>query len=72
MACAISNLPSQIRQEEEFIRPLVEDRFARMEKFGEDWVDRPVHRSASMDVIINAEKQNDLLMWLMSEAKGVE
>ena len=26
----------------EFIRPLVEDRFARMEEFGEDWDDKPV------------------------------
>ncbi|KAH9067786.1 cytochrome P450 [Lactarius vividus] len=53
---ALSSLPSQIRQEMEFIRPMVEERFARMEEFGEDWDDKP----------------NDMLMWLMSEAKGVE
>jgi len=52
----ISNLPSQIRQEMEFIRPMVEERFAKMEEFGENWDDKP----------------NDMLMWLMSEAKGVE
>ncbi|KAI0002407.1 cytochrome P450 [Russula compacta] len=52
----LSNLPSQIRQEIEFIRSLVEERFAKMEEFGEDWDDKP----------------NDLLMWLMNEAKGVE
>ncbi|KAI9465137.1 cytochrome P450 [Lactarius psammicola] len=52
----LSNLPSQIRQEMEFIRPMVEERFARMEEFGDDWDDKP----------------NDMLMWLMSEAKGVE
>jgi len=52
----LSNLPSQIRQEIEFIRPIVEERFAKMEEYGEDWDDKP----------------NDLLMWLMSEAKGVE
>ncbi|KAI9434726.1 cytochrome P450 [Lactarius indigo] len=56
VARVLSNLPSQIRQEMEFIRPMVEERFARMEEFGEDWDDKP----------------NDLLMWLMSEAKGVE
>ncbi|KAI0277137.1 cytochrome P450 [Russula aff. rugulosa BPL654] len=52
----LSNLPSQIRQEIEFIRPIVEERFAKMEEYGEDWDDKP----------------NDMLMWLMSEAKGVE
>ncbi|KAF8463174.1 cytochrome P450 [Russula ochroleuca] len=52
----ISNLPSQIQQEIGFIRPMVEERFAKMEEYGEDWDDKP----------------NDMLMWLMSEAKGVE
>jgi hypothetical protein len=58
----------------EFIRPLVEERFAKMEEFGEDWDDKPVRLSTSLNVnvIVNAELQNDLLMWLMSEAKGVE
>ncbi|KAH9036363.1 cytochrome P450 [Lactarius pseudohatsudake] len=50
------NLQSQIRQEMEYIRPMVEERFAKMEEFGEDWDDKP----------------NDMLMWLMSEAKGAE
>ncbi|KAH9992088.1 hypothetical protein BJV77DRAFT_465911 [Russula vinacea] len=40
----------------EFIRPMVEERFAKMEEYGRDWDDKP----------------NDLLMWLMSKAKGVE
>ncbi|KAF8467566.1 cytochrome P450 [Russula ochroleuca] len=52
----LSNLPSQIQQEIEFIRPMVEERFAKMEEYGDDWDDKP----------------NDVLMWLMSEAKGVE
>ncbi|KAH8996773.1 cytochrome P450 [Lactarius akahatsu] len=75
VARILSNLPSQIQQEMEFIRPLVEERFARMDEFGEDWDDKPVRRSTSLDVnvVINAEVlQNDMLMWLMSEAKGVE
>ena len=38
----LSNLPSQIRREIEFIRPIVEDRFAKMEEYGEDWDDKPV------------------------------
>ncbi|KAF8270427.1 cytochrome P450 [Lactarius quietus] len=54
VARMISNLPSHIRQVEEFIRPVVEERFAKMEEFGENWDDKP----------------NDMLMWLMSEAKG--
>ena len=53
---------------------MVEERFARMEEFGENWDDKPVRRCASLDthVIVNVKKQNDLLMWLMSDAKGVE
>jgi hypothetical protein len=38
----ISNLPSQIQQEVEYIRPMVEERFAKMEEYGEDWDDKPV------------------------------
>jgi len=56
VARVISNLPSQIRKQEEFIRAMVKERFARMEEFGENWDDKP----------------NDMLMWLMSDAKGVE
>jgi hypothetical protein len=37
----LSNLPSQIQQEIEFIKPMVEERFAKMEEFGEEW-DKPV------------------------------
>ena len=38
----LSNLPSQIQQEIEFIRPMVQERFAKMEEYGEDWDDKPV------------------------------
>lgn len=38
----VSDLPSQIRREIEFIRPLVEERFAKMEEYGDDWDDKPV------------------------------
>ena len=53
----LSNLPSKIRQEREFIRPLVEERLAKMEVLGEDWDDKPVRRSASLipNIIINTE-----------------
>jgi hypothetical protein len=58
----------------EFIRPMVEDRFARMEEFGEDWDNKPVRLPLSFNanVIIITRLQNDMLMWLMDEAKGVE
>ncbi|KAH9169609.1 cytochrome P450 [Lactarius sanguifluus] len=53
----ISNLPSQVRREMEFIRPMYEERLARMEELGDEkWDDGP----------------NDMLMWLMNESKGVE
>jgi hypothetical protein len=38
----LSNVPSQIQQEIEFIRPIFEERFAKMEEYGEDWDDKPV------------------------------
>ncbi len=60
---------------EEFIRPLVEDRLTKMEELGETWDDAPVrwHVSSIHNVIIHfIGAQNDMLMWLMSEARGVE
>ncbi|KAH9970799.1 cytochrome P450 [Russula compacta] len=50
------NFPSNVRQTMEFIKPMVNERFAKMEKLGETWDDPP----------------NDMLMWLMREAKGIE
>ena len=41
VARMLSNLPSQIQQEIDFIRPMVEERFAKMDEFGEEW-DKPV------------------------------
>jgi hypothetical protein len=38
----LSNLPSQIQQEIEFIRPMVEERFTKMEEYGDEWDDKPV------------------------------
>jgi hypothetical protein len=38
----LSNIPSQTQQDIEFIRPMVEERFAKMEEYGEDWDDRLV------------------------------
>ncbi|KAI9511491.1 cytochrome P450 [Russula earlei] len=53
----ISNLPSQVQQNMEFLRPLFEERIAKMGDLNQGgWDDRP----------------NDMLMWLMSEAKGIE
>jgi len=52
----VSHIPSHVQQTMEFIRPIVEERSAKMKEFGENWDDAP----------------SDILMWLMSEAKGVE
>jgi hypothetical protein len=49
----LSNLPSQIRQEIEFIRPIVEERFAKMEEYGEDWDDKPVCRTTVSECVIS-------------------
>jgi hypothetical protein len=38
----LSNLPSKIQQEIKFIKPMVEERFAKLEEYGKDWDDKPV------------------------------
>ncbi|KAI0292771.1 cytochrome P450 [Russula brevipes] len=71
----LSNLPSQFRQEREFIRPMFEERLAKMEDVDQgDWDERPVHQSVlfSFYILLIGDAQNDMLMWLMSEAKGIE
>ncbi|KAH9970801.1 cytochrome P450 [Russula compacta] len=56
VARMVSKIPSQVRQTIKFIGPLIEERYAKMEELGERWENPP----------------SDMLMWLMSEAKGVE
>ena len=40
----ISNLPSKIQQQIEFIKPMIEERFAKMEEYEnlKEWEDKPV------------------------------
>ncbi len=38
----VSKLSSQVQQEIDYIRPMVEERFAKMEEYGKDWDDKPV------------------------------
>jgi hypothetical protein len=58
----------------ELIRPIVEERFAKMEEFGENWDDAPVRQNFSSELvpIHGIGIQNDMLTMLMKEAKGVE
>jgi hypothetical protein len=63
----------------EFIRPIVEERSAKMKEFGENWDDTPVRYPVLFDLVFvyiltlfMRWGQSDALMWLMSEAKGVE
>jgi hypothetical protein len=64
----------------EFVRPIVEDRLAKMKEFGENWDDAPVRQPIWFgfvfffyyQVIHFMGAQSDMLMWLMSEAQGVE
>ena len=57
-----------------FIEPMVKERFAKMDELGETWEDAPVRDPDpfKVSVVHEVDKQNDMLMWLMSEAKGVE
>ena len=36
----------------EFIKPMVEERFAKMEELGEDWDDKPVRLSTLLNIDI--------------------
>lgn len=45
----LSNVPSQIQQGVEFIRPIYEERFAKIEEYGDDWDDRPVCQTIVME-----------------------
>jgi hypothetical protein len=47
----LSNVPSQIQQEIEFIRPVFEERLAKMKEYGEDWDDKPVCQTISRYLI---------------------
>ena len=38
----LSDLPYKIQQEIEYLRPIVEERFVKMEEYGDDWNDKPV------------------------------
>ena len=65
---------SQVRQVIEFIGPIVNERFVKMKELGEAWNDVPVRIPISIggSIVHGVKVQNDMLMWLMSEAKGVE
>jgi hypothetical protein len=53
---------------------MVKERFAKIEELGEAWDDAPVRIPISTEAFIlyEVEIQNDMLMWLMREAGGVE
>ena len=75
VARIISSIPSQVRQTMELIEPMVKERFAKIDELGgETWEDAPVRSPVPSKtfVIHEVRKQDDMLMWLMSEAKGVE
>ena len=69
-----SKQSSQVRQVIEFIGPIVNERFVKMKELGEAWNDVPVRIPISIEgsIVHGVKVQNDMLMWLMSEAKGVE
>ena len=59
----------------EFIKPIVEERSARMKEFGENWDEAPVRQPILFEFVLHYSydgAQSDMLMWLMSDAKGVE
>ena len=72
VARIFSKHSSQARQTMEFIRPIVEERFTKIEEFGEDWDDAPPVRQVFLSELVYIHAigvQNDMLMVLMKEAK---
>ena len=47
----VTKLPSQIRRTRELIRPIVEERFAKMEELGGKWDDGPVRPVLVLDFV---------------------
>ena len=45
----LSDLPFKIQQEIEYLRPIVEERFAKMEEYGDDWDDQPVRQTIVLE-----------------------
>jgi len=76
VARSVSTLPFYIRQMKQFLRPIIEERLAKIEELGETWDEAPVCPagllSISSFVIHTKGLQNDMIMWLINEAKGVE
>ncbi len=68
----LSNLPSQIQREIEHIRPVVEERIAKMEEYGEGWDDKPVCHTIFPISNYTADPQNDMLMWFMNETQKAD
>jgi hypothetical protein len=46
----VTKLPSEIRRTKELIRPIVEERLAKMEEFGGKWDDAPVRLLVVLDL----------------------
>jgi hypothetical protein len=74
VAQIVSTLPSYIQQTKQFLRPIIEERLAKIEELGETWDEAPVRPAGLPSILSSLLKmiQSDLLMWLMNQAKGVE
>ena len=47
VARMVTTFPSYRRQTKQFLRPVIEDRLAKMEEFGDTWKEAPVRSSWS-------------------------
>ncbi|KAJ3559201.1 hypothetical protein NM688_g483 [Phlebia brevispora] len=52
----LSKVPASLERGMKYLEPVILDRYAMMEQYGDDWPDRP----------------NDMLQWLMDTAEGEE
>lgn len=46
------NFPSNVRQTMEFIKPMVNERFAKMEEFGKTWDGAPVRQPIPLETVL--------------------
>jgi hypothetical protein len=46
----VTTFPSYIRQTKQFLRPIIEDRLAKIEELGETWEEAPVRPAGLLSI----------------------
>jgi hypothetical protein len=71
----LTNVNAQVKRGMRHLVPIIQDRQRHIDEYGKDWVDKPVSRACqcfTQIISTNSHPQNDMLAWLMDEARGEE